>query len=366
MNLKELLSTRLHNQQISSKLFSDPGEVVKWMGGMQAQDYAGSKWSIALRLNGTTESEIEDSIANKSIVRTWAMRGTLHFLHPSDIRWILDLLRPRLNNLYISNLRNLGLDQKTLSKGTKILVSALGDGNQLTRNEIRLLLQKKGLQTNENRLGFVLLRAATDGLICFGPRKEKEFTFTLLDKWLPMTKSLQPEEAMRELTVRYFTSHGPASIQDYGWWSGFPLSEIKRIVESLKHILQEVKFEGQSYWMRGNLGATTPLSGTFLLPGFDEYIVAYKDRSTIIDSKYLKQIVSTPNGIFAPTVISNGKVIGVWKRKLTKKKVELEITQLLPYSDAKKKAITKTARDYGRFIGEKSDTDFKNHSLLNK
>jgi len=348
----EIARYRLVNQQISNHLFDEPGKLVSWLGAVQAQDYYGAKWSLGLRIPGSTDDDIEKAIADKKLIRSWALRGTLHFLVPADIRWILKLLSPRLISIYGSHYQRLGLDKSLLEKSSQIIYRALKDGKQLTRKELKFQLEKKGIATQELRLSFLLLRAALDGQICFGSRRNKEFTFTLLDEWIPAAKKLESDEALAELTRRYFTSHGPATIKDFAWWSGLPIIDIKRGLEIIKSGLHKEVVKEQTYWMPDNMPVKKAHSKTiYLLPGFDEYIIAYKERTAALDAANVKEVMGAGNALFNSTIVINGRVEGTWKRTIRKDHVLIKTTLFRKLNNSHQDALTVAKKRFAKFLG---------------
>ena len=220
---------RLHNQRLSSTDFKRPDEVVKWLGAVQAQDYHGAKWALAQRMQGATDARIEKAFTDGAILRTHVMRPTWHFVAPADIRWMLKLTAPRVNAASRYNYRKLELDDAFFHKSNKALARALRGGKQLTRDELRKAVGHVGVATNDLlRFSHILLRAELDGVICSGPRKGKQFTYALLDERTPKSRILARDEALAELTLRYFTSHGPATLQDFVWWSGQATSDARK------------------------------------------------------------------------------------------------------------------------------------------
>jgi hypothetical protein len=350
MTLQELLKTRLVNQQILNPQFTTPGEVVKWLGAVQAQDYMGSLWAVGCRLKNAKEKEIEKAIAEKTIVRTWPMRGTLHFVAPEDAKWMLQLLTPRVISKAASVYRNSGLDKKIFDKSRKIFIKALQGGKQLLRSEIYQALEDAKINTSNTRGLHILGILAQEGLICFGARVGKQPSFVLLDEWITNHRSLKGDEAIAELTERYFTSHGPATIPDFCWWSGLTQSEAKRGLEIVKQNFVEEKINGQNFWMKTTTPIKIKTSGIYLLPPFDEYLVAYKDRSAALESLHSREVF-TVNGIFSPVVIINGKIAAIWKWAITKKEVLIELQAFQKLTLAQKDGIRKAAKKYSKFIG---------------
>jgi hypothetical protein len=284
----DIASLRLHNQRIAGATFETPGDVVAWLGSVQAQDYLGALWAVGLRMRSAVEADIEQALANRTIIRTWPMRGTLHFVAAADARWMLELLTPRVvaNNAQ-RILRQFGLDEAVFARSKDLVVRALQDGKRLTRNATYEALDKGGVSTAGQRGLHILWRLAQDGVICFGAREGKQQTFALLDEWAPKAKRMGRDESLAELAKRYFTSHGPATLQDFTWWSGLTTADATAGLEMARRSLAQETINGQTYWLASSAPTTKGSSPTaHLLPAYDEYTVAYKDRSAALYPKY--------------------------------------------------------------------------------
>lgn len=342
---------RLYNQNISRAAFDNPGDVVGWLGAVQAQDYLGALWAIGLRTKKATEESIEKAIAAKSIVRTWPLRGTLHFVAPADVRWMLRLSTPRVVAASAGRQRQLGLDDAVFARSKELFEEALQGGKQLPRGEMYALLEAAQIPTAGGRGLHILWRLAHDGVICFGARKGKQQTITLLDEWVPAAKTLGREEALSELARRYFTSHGPATLQDFMWWSSLTMADARAGVEAAKvHLARDI-VEGQTYWLARSMpNGKDPPPNVFLLPAFDEYTVSYKDRSAVLDPLYAKR-VNSRNGIFSSAIVVDGQIVGTWKRILKKDSVVISPTLFTSLNKAEKRALAAAAHQYGEFLG---------------
>jgi hypothetical protein len=354
---KNINLVRVHNQQILGGKIHDPGSLVHWLGAVQAQDYQGAKWSLGLRLKGLTDTDIEQSISDRKIIRTWAMRGTLHFVSPRDIHRMLQLIAPKVMKSSAARHRQLGITNKILSRSSDLILKALENGHALTRKEISDLLNKHGIATNENRLSHILVKIVMDRMICFGPRRDKEFTFVALNYWVPEAKKFSRDESLAMLAERYFTSHGPAALQDYIWWSGLTVGEARAGLEMIKNNLTEIPSNGKSYWMNKeslDIPENKHPGKVSLLPGFDEYIIGYKDRSSMIPTKFQPRIFgASKNGILANTIIYNGQAIGTWKRVIVKSEVHLHFNPFKPFTKAQLKGIQQAGNDFGNFMGKR-------------
>lgn len=348
----DIRTLRISNQLINNLEFKNPHEIVSWLGALQAQDYSGALWAVGLRSRDTILKKIERAIEDKSIVRTWPMRGTLHFVAAEDVHWMLNLLTPRIISKAAGRHKNLELNNKIFTKSYKLFEKALVGGKLLKRNDMMMLLENSGITTNQQRGYHILWKAAQEKLICLGPIKEKQQTFALLDEWITSPKKLTVEESLAELTIRYFESHGPATLKDFVWWSGLKVADAGSGVKSVKDKLIEDKFNGQSYFLTDSKKyAAKNNKEVYLLPGFDEYVLGYKDRSAIIDPADKKKIVPWSNGMFQSTVIINGEIAGTWKSEKKKKSITIKTKTFLKISKDQKTALKNAAEEYGNFLG---------------
>jgi hypothetical protein len=312
--------------------------VVGTLGAMQAQDYAGALWSVGLRMPGeskhTTEVAIEKAIAQRTIIRTWPMRGTLHLVSAEDIRWMLELLTPRVIAGTGERMNRLELNEGIFARCRKLFTKALEGDRQLTREAMMELLEKEKISTAGMRGYHIFWRLAQEGTICFAARTGKQHTFALLHEWAPKARKLDREVALAELAARYFTGHGPATLQDFMWWSGLKSADARAGMESATMHLTEAKVGKTVYWMSKDLPASANGSSrAYLLPGFDEYILGYNDRSAVLEPKHFKKIVPGSNGVFANTLVLDGRVVGTWKREVKKDKIVITAT---PFGSLKK------------------------------
>jgi hypothetical protein len=355
MTSQTITSHRLISQGILDSTFKDPNELVRWMGCIQSQDFAGAKWAIGNRIKDITEEEIDNDFNAGKILRTHILRPTWHFVAPQDIRWLLELTGPRIRALYKGMHRKLEIDERVVTRSKTIFTKALQNGQHLTREELKTFLQKGKINTNDLRLGFLLIEAEVDGLICSGPRQGKQFTYALLEERVPAAKPIDRDATLAEIGKRYFTSHGPATLQDFIWWSGLTSADSKKSIELNKKQLAHAVIKGQTYWFAADVQAgRKQLHSTHLLPAYDEYAVAYKDRTGILNPEWMDQ---TGNGIFKPVVLVNGKIIGIWQWTDLKSKIEIEITPFTSVSKASHKAIAAAAKAYAKFKTRKGQPE---------
>jgi hypothetical protein len=320
------------------------------MGAVQAQDYGGAKWAVAQRMRLAAEGTIEKAFAEGRLLRTHVMRPTWHFVAPGDIRWMLRLTAPRVNAAMASYYRKFELDQTVFTRSHKALARALRGGRHLTRDALRQAVQRTGIATEGLRFLFILARAELDGVICSGARSGKQFTYALLEERVPPARPLKHDEALAALTARYFASRGPATVHDFVWWSGLTGRDARAGLDMVGSSLVCESIDGRIYWRSASLPAATRASrAANLLPPYDEYLVAYRDRSAALESADTSRLAA--NAIFGPTIVLDGQVVGTWKRTLGKGDVTITLSPLVNLRKAGKHAVNEAARAYGAFLG---------------
>jgi hypothetical protein len=355
MTLRDIARLRLRNQGIAACTARTPAEVVAAFGAMQAQDYASALWAIGLRLPDATEADVERAVTERQIVRTWPMRGTVHFVAAQDVRWMLELLTPRI----IAGARRRWEELEftdALWRRIYELVAAMMQGRALTREAMHAGLEREGISTVGGRTYHIPWRLAQEGLICGGPREGKQKTFVLLDEWVPESRCLSGEEALAELALRYFTSHGPATLADFVWWSGLKVSDARTGIAAVASQLESEAVDGKIHWLRGGASAPEEPSAGFLLPGFDEYLLGYTDRSASLDAKHALKIVPGGNGVFLPMLVNDGKVVGTWKRSAGKRAVTITADT---FARTAKSAFAAPTKRYGTFLGVSAPPRFQ-------
>lgn len=344
----ELVVSRLANQHLTKPSLENPADVVQWLGAVQGQDYRGALWGIGLRTRGATEVDVEKAIASRSIVRTWPMRGTLHFVPATDVRWMLELLTPRVIKRCAGRYRQLELNNQTFARSARVIVRALEGDRQLTRSELYRALEAAKIDVANQRGIHILSHLAQTGLICFGAPRGKQQTLALLDEWVPSTTSVERDEGLAKLAGRYFRSHGPATLQDFAWWSGLTMTDVRNAVELAKDRLVQKKVDDKVYWShqsQSNLRNKKPTA--LLLPVYDEYTVAYRDRSAILNPKHLR---AAGNGIFTPAITVDGQIVGRWTCTVKNKSIVITTQNFQKLVPAELAALERAAKRYGAFL----------------
>ncbi|MGH2638980.1 MAG: winged helix DNA-binding domain-containing protein [Rhabdochlamydiaceae bacterium] len=346
---------RLQNQQLAAQKFEKPEDVVTWFGAMQSQDFAAAKWAIALRCKKQTDASIEQAFNEGKILRTHVMRPTWHFVAPADIRWLLALTAPRVHRFNGSYYRKSGLDTTIFQKSNTIIRNALQGGKQLTRAELNIHLKDAHIPTAHLGLSFTIMQAELDGIIVSGPRRGKQFTYMLLEERVPKTISKTFDEALAELTKRYFQSHGPAQVQDFSWWSGLTMTDCKKGIEMVRSTLQKSEQNGKTYWYNQTEDPKISTDETFLLPGFDEYFIAYTDRSDVLDKDYAKEL-NQGGGMVNGAVVVKGRMAGGWKREFKGKSVVLSLKLFEKLSAIQMKSLEQQTKHFGNFLNMPLET----------
>ncbi len=353
MNHLDLAQRRLHTQRIAGTPFAQAADVVRWLGAVQSQDFPAAKWALGQRTAGSTDADIQQAMDEGKILRTHVLRPTWHFVAPEDIRWMLELTAPRVKSLMSYAFRQLELDEAVFARSRAVLTKALTGGSQLTRKELAPILAEAGIATADLlRFGHILGIAELDGLVCNGAWRGKQPTYALLDEWVPPARSLERDEALAELALRYFTSHGPATLKDYVWWSGLTTADTRAGLEMVKGHLVRETVDGTDYWFAPSEPPVSEAApSVYLLPNFDEYIVAYTDRSAIYDAAHNANLDARGNFLFSHTIVIDGVVAGIWKRTVKKNAVVIEPTLFRSLTDAEQKAFEAAMCRYGAFVG---------------
>ena len=341
----------MRNQRLTGVGCASADEVVGWLGAVQSQDYGPAQWSVAQRTSNLTEFDLEQAVNVGAILRTHVLRPTWHFVRPADIRWMLELTRPRVHAMSAHGERREALDAAVFKQAFAALARGLEGGRHLTRTEITACLQQAGVVAQAGRLGHILMRAELEGLICSGSRKGKQHTYALLDERVPPTRARTRDEALAELTLRYFTSHGPATVADFRWWSSLTAADIAQGLELAGPCLASETIDGRTYRFASPVpvGVDGGPPTAHLLQPYDEYIVGYSE------SRYAALDVSgaarSNEVVFTAVVVVDGQVAGWWRRTAGKGSVAVEVALFEPPDEPVRAALTAAAERYGAFVG---------------
>ncbi len=346
-------SLRLANQQITSSKFTTVKDIVSWMGAIQAQDFYMVRWALGIRIPDSTNESIEAAFNEGHILRTHLLRPTWHLVSSDDIYWMLNLNAPQIRASMRSRDRELGLTASVFEKSNSIFENALQGGKHLSREALLSHLENVNIATDSNRASHLLMHAELDGIICSGRIINNQQSYALLSARVPKTTILSREEAISSLAAKYFTSHGPATLYDFIWWSGLSVSEAKKALAMVKSNLVSETIDEQVYWFANTSAIlTSDKDVVHLLPAYDEFLISYKDRTASLPFKNHSKAVSN-NGIFKPIIVVNGQVVGIWRRTIKKDKIIMEIEPFQPQPKAITNLIMEAALRYGRFMDKK-------------
>jgi hypothetical protein len=349
----DIAARRLHTQRLAGEPFAAAVDAVAWLGAVQSQDYAGAKWALGLRTRAVTDADLDRLFDEGAILRTHVMRPTWHFVLPDDIRWLLDLTAPRVRARLAHYDRQLEIEPALLARSHAVIESALGCGSPLTRGELAAALERAKMPAAGQRMGHLLMHAELDAIVASGPRRGRQHTYALLAERAPSARRLDRDEALAELTRRYFTGHGPAQVQDLVWWSGLTVADVKRGLALTGPALAHEVIGGKSYWSSPDapmVGGRAPI--VHLLPNYDEFLVAYRDRTASLDPARALDTAPLPNGgILGNVVVVNGQVWGGWKRTLQGRQAVVELGLLDVLDTTEGAALREAAGRLAPFLG---------------
>jgi hypothetical protein len=359
VSLRELTRLRLISQLIQPSGTQTPAAVVRRLFAVQAQDFASACWALGVRSPGSTLADVTESLSRGEIVRTWPMRGTLHFVAPEDLRWMLQLSRERMLAGLTSRNRQLELDAGVFERAGAIVIEALSGGHALGRDELMRLFEDRGIRTNGGRGYHLIYYLAQTATACWGPPYKNQQALVLVDEWIAPTPELSRDESLKAHLLRYLEGHGPAKLTDYQWWSKLTLKDARIGLALARDELIELDVGDETYWMTAQSHGASPLLPTtrrhsetiYVLPSFDEYLLGYQDRSAALPAEFSGRVVPTSNGIFLPIIVSRGRAVGTWRRTLSASAVSVEAIPFVSLSAAQNSQFDRAVAGYARFHG---------------
>ena len=355
---RDLTALRLSAQHIDAGPGTEPAglrtpaDVARWMLALQSQDLPGARWAIGLRLPDATEADVERALASGEIVRSWPLRGTLHIVAPEDLGWMLDIAAVRQATWAAKRRRDLEITGEQLAGAGAIAAELMGGGTAVRRDALLSEWGARGIPTTGQRGYHLLWNLAHEKLIVFGPPDAKQPTFALFEEWVTEHRRLSGDEALAEFASRYFRSHGPATERDFAWWAGITLGDARKGIAAAVG-LERREFGGVAHYLAEGLEPAA--SGVHALPGFDEYMLGYQDRSPALAPEFAPRIVPGSNGMFLPTVVVDGEVVGTWKRTEGAKKVTVDLSEFTGMTKKGHAGFERALRRYGRFIGKPAE-----------
>ena len=348
----EIADRRMHNVRLSGPPLAAPADVVRWFGAVQSQDYGPARWSLGQRSPGFLDSDVRRLFDEGLMLRTHVLRPTWHFVLPEDIRWLLALTGPRVHALNAYYYRQLGLDAAELDKAERLVADALAGGNHLPRKALVEVFRVAGIGIEGFRTAYLLMSAELNGVICSGPMKGRQHTYALVDERAPAVPALSREAALAELTRRYFTSHGPATVKDFRWWSSLTVADINAGLELVGADLDRVEHDGVTYWYAPAPRPPAVASPTVhLVQGYDEYLVGYVESKHLLDVAGLVRWQTGDRTVFVGAVLLDGQLAGHWKCSVRKADVLFEVSLYRPLDPAADEALGAAVDRQAGFLG---------------
>lgn len=362
---------QLLDQPASTGAAGDPTAVVHRMLAVQAQDFGAACWALGARSPGSTRDDVLAALDSGSIIRSWPMRGTLHFVPPADLRWMLGVTTTRMVAGLTARHRQLELESADFVRARDIVTGALAGGGRIGRAELMALWEANGIATAGQRGYHLIYFLAQTGVLCWGPTHKTQQALVLLDEWAPpaTARQLEPDEAVGEFLLRYLLGHGPATVKDFVWWTKGTMAGAKTAIAVLGDRIGRMEVDGVEYLVaaehadggesaEGADGAghahgrgRASRAAVDLLAAFDEYLLGYQDRSPVIDDAHFTVVVPGKNGVFAPILVSKGRVTGTWRRTTASTSVAVEPLPFGRLTAAERAGVKRAATAYGRFLG---------------
>ena len=356
----DITRRRLVSQALTGTI-TDPALVVDRMLAMQAQDLRWAKWAVAVRAPGSTSAEIDNLLDSGRVVRSWPMRGTLHLVPGPDLAWLLDLSTPRLWAGAATRRRDLGLDEATIEHARAVAEEALSGGRELSRADFQALLQRHGINVDGQRGYHLIWHLAQSGTLCWGRQLDSQQMLVLLADWVPNPRRLERDEALGEYLLRYLAGHGPAPLTDFAWWSQVTMADAKTALGVAEAQLDVLEVDGVRHLLPrsadvgpvGRAAAGRGPNAVLALPGFDEHLLGYRDRSFAIEPENLTRVVPGKNGIFLPILVRGGRIAGTWRRDWQARAITVQPVPFAAPSPAFARSADRALHEYARFLGRR-------------
>jgi hypothetical protein len=324
-------------------------ELIKHLGGVQAQVLSGAGLALRARTTGLKAEQVDRArLHDRSIVLTWAMRGTLHLVAAEDYGWLVPLvIEPRLANAH-RRLRQEGVPADQPAKAVRLIARMLEREGPLTRVEIADRLRRLGIHTAGQAIAHLVWLAAAEGVICYGPDRDGVQCFVLVKDWLGETKAIEREKALPELALRYLRAHAPAGPADLAFWSGIRIGDATRAWKSIAGV--EVETARGTRWSLQPIQEPAPSGIVRLLPSFDEYLLGWRERDIAVEAEH-KAKINRGGGWLHPVVLVDGELVGTWRSERAPKKLKLEISAFTRLTPVVKRGAAAETKEIAAFLG---------------
>lgn len=319
VSLKVMGRLRLASQGLLGPGFNGVPEAVRAMTAMQAQDLQSALWAAGARVPGAGLSDVRRALDDRAVVRSWPMRGTLHLLAPEDLRWILNITTDRMVQGTAGRHRQLEITGSDVEAARETALGLVDGGRAASREELFAAYEAAGQATKAQRGIHLLWMLCQSASLVPGPLEGNQQKFVAFDRWITCSRDLAREEGIAELLLRYLRGHGPATLRDFAWWSSIPLTEVRTALPAVSGELVELAHDGTQYWLSPETaalldGGVPGQRAVLALPGFDEFVLGYTDRSIVLPAEHAQKIVPGGNGVFKKAIVAGGEVTGTWAR----------------------------------------------------
>lgn len=354
---------RLRAHGLVGEGLPSPLAVAERMLAVQAQDFRSGCWALGVRSPGSTVADVAAAIDSGSVVRSWPMRGTLHFVPATDLGWMLQLTTPRLLAGQRTRRKQLGLDDNDIERAREVAIGALAGGRELTRAGFLRALEEHGIDPGGQRGYHLIWKLAQTGTLCWGRTDGTGQVLVLQGDWVREPRVLERDEALGEFLLRYLRGHGPAGLKDFAWWSQLTIADAKVALAVARGRLGELQVGDTilHYALDADTtragrvaidrASTQPRDSVLALPGFDEYLLGYRDRDHVIDPDLFERVVPGRNGMFLPLMVVAGRVAGTWRPSRTAQAMSVEPHPFAPLSVRRLAGFERSIRRYSRFLG---------------
>ena len=348
----DVIRERLANQFLTGPGLKSPVEVVRALGAVQAQDYPSARWAVGMRTRGATDADVEAAVNRGEILRTHVLRPTWHFVLPEEIRWMLALTAPRIQQAMSSYNRKYGLTPAVLRRTNAVIEKEVREGGHRLRSEIRAALEKARMPKLDGQLlGHIMLHAELAGVVCSGACRGKHQTYALLDERAPSLGAFDRDEALFRLARLYFSTRGPATVHDFAWWSGLTVADSKRAVEIHGKSLVPIVDGERRYWAVERETPAPPRAGTaHLLPNYDEYFIGHRDRTAIGNRLKSIDLVTGGDSRIGHVALADGELIGGWKRVVREGRVTAELLPMVKLARSERSELESARRRFEEFV----------------
>jgi hypothetical protein len=327
--------------------------VTRELGALQAQDYGSGVWSLGVR-SGLTLDQVEQAVLDREVVRTWPMRGTIHWVPAEDARWMCELLAAPRSATLATRFAQLGITEADVELSGRLFEEHLRE--PMSRPDVAALLVEHGIDPTDQRNYHLIGHHCMSGLVCQGPVIGRQPSFVLIDAWVPHSRKPSREEALATVAERYVRGHGPVTEKDLAGWLLKPLGLTREALGLVADRMVREELDGQTWLTHVDARAAPDgPSGVHLLPQWDEFLLGYKSRHVTLPPEHFVRVVPGRNMVFKPTLVVDGEVAGTWRRVQKREHVLVEVTPFADLPARRWRDVEQAAATYGTFLGTEAE-----------